>query len=123
MLADQRDEMLSAGMDDFVCKPYRRAEIFDCMARQLGVRYVRAEDAGRPTVQTTAVLRPEALAALPDELRQDLASALVALDGERIAVSIRRISEVDPAVGIALTLLAGRLAYTPILKALQEPAR
>ena len=35
----QRDEVLKAGFDDFLRKPYRPQEIFDCMARHLGVRY------------------------------------------------------------------------------------
>lgn len=34
----ERDEMLASGLDDFVAKPYRLAEIFDCMARDLAVR-------------------------------------------------------------------------------------
>ena len=33
---EQRQEMLDAGMDDFVRKPYRFHEIYDCMAKQLG---------------------------------------------------------------------------------------
>ena len=41
--ADQRSDVLAAGMDDFVSKPYRPSEIFDCIARQLGVRYRRSE--------------------------------------------------------------------------------
>jgi CheY-like chemotaxis protein len=123
ILADQRNEMLAAGMDDFVRKPYRPADIFDCMARHLGVRYVRAGDASRLAVLATTTLRAEALAALPVELREELANAVIALDGERIAGVIRGIAEVDPALGGALALLAGRLAYTPILKALQELAR
>jgi CheY-like chemotaxis protein len=39
VFASEREEMLAAGLDDFVRKPYLPNEIFDCMARQLGVRY------------------------------------------------------------------------------------
>jgi CheY-like chemotaxis protein len=35
----ERDEMLSAGLDDFVRKPYLPNEVFDCIARQLNVQY------------------------------------------------------------------------------------
>ena len=48
-LDSQRKEVLAAGLDDYVSKPYRPDEIFDCMARHLGVRYRRAE-ADAPTV-------------------------------------------------------------------------
>jgi len=33
---EQRDEMLAAGMDDFVRKPYRASELYECLGRQLG---------------------------------------------------------------------------------------
>jgi signal transduction histidine kinase/DNA-binding NarL/FixJ family response regulator len=123
VLDSQRNEILAAGLDDFLRKPYRPAEIFDCMARHLGVRYVCAEGASLPAPQAAAALRPEALAALPEELREELANALIALDAERIAGLIRGISEGDPALGGTLALLAGRFAYTPILKALQAGQR
>ena len=37
----EREEMLAAGLDDFVRKPYRPAEIFDCMAHHLGIHFHR----------------------------------------------------------------------------------
>jgi CheY-like chemotaxis protein len=37
--ASEREEVLAAGMDDFVRKPYHSDKIFDCMVRQLGVRF------------------------------------------------------------------------------------
>jgi CheY-like chemotaxis protein len=36
----QREEVIAAGFNDFLRKPDRSSEIFDCMARHLGVRYV-----------------------------------------------------------------------------------
>ncbi len=119
VFAGQRDEMLEAGLDDFIRKPYRPGDIFDCMARHLSVRYVRAEVASLPAAEATAALRPEALAALPEEMREELANALMALDAERIGGLIRRISEVDPALGAVLAQFADRLAYTPVLRALR----
>ncbi len=77
--ASQRDELLAAGMDDFVRKPYRPAEIFACMERQLGVRYRQIEVAASARPEDD-VLRPEALAALPSQLRRELADAVVSLN-------------------------------------------
>ncbi len=37
---EQREELLAAGMDDFVLKPYHPSEIFDCLAKHLGVQYL-----------------------------------------------------------------------------------
>jgi signal transduction histidine kinase/CheY-like chemotaxis protein len=39
--ASEREEVLAAGMDDFVRKPYHSDKVFDCMVRQLGVRFRR----------------------------------------------------------------------------------
>jgi signal transduction histidine kinase/CheY-like chemotaxis protein len=35
----EREEMLAAGLDDFVRKPYQPNEVFECMARHLSIRY------------------------------------------------------------------------------------
>jgi signal transduction histidine kinase/ligand-binding sensor domain-containing protein/DNA-binding response OmpR family regulator len=114
----ERNEMLEAGFDDFVRKPYRPAEIFDCMARHLDVRYIRAEAASLGREQG-APLRPEVFAELPEALREQFTNAVIALDRERIAHLVHEISVVDPALGAVLARFAERLAFTPILKALQ----
>ena len=119
VFAGDRDEMLAAGMDDFVRKPYRLSEVFDCMARHLDVRYVRAEATPRPVPQA-ADLRPEALAALPQELRNALAEALVSLDRERIASAIQCVAELDGPLAIVLARQADRLAYSAMLNAVKS---
>ena len=113
----QRQETLDAGMDDFVRKPFRPEEIFDCMARLLGVQYVYAApvDAG----SQPGVLTSKTLAGLSDTLRHNLMTALIALDQDQISHAIDQISEHDQAGGDVLREYADRLAYTPILKALQ----
>ena len=46
--AQEREEVMAMGFDDFLRKPYRLDEIFEHMARHLGVRYVY-RTAGRPS--------------------------------------------------------------------------
>jgi signal transduction histidine kinase/CheY-like chemotaxis protein len=58
-LSSRRDEMLAAGLDDFLSKPYRLEEIFDCMSRHLGVRYLYRDSASE---MTTGGLEPAQLA-------------------------------------------------------------
>jgi CheY-like chemotaxis protein len=117
---EERDNVLSVGMDDFISKPYRTNEIFDCLARNLNVRftYKGTSDAAGPESYTT--LNANALAALPLDLREALSDALIRLDPARIAVLVRRVSEVNPALGSALAHHADRFAYTTILRALQH---
>lgn len=61
-----RQTVLAAGLDDFPGKPYRPAEIFDCMARHLGLRYTASTDLPASEAQPPAAVTPENLAALPE---------------------------------------------------------
>jgi CheY-like chemotaxis protein/anti-sigma regulatory factor (Ser/Thr protein kinase) len=49
VFVSEREEMLAAGWDDFVRKPYLPREVLDCMAQHLGVRYDYAESAVQST--------------------------------------------------------------------------
>lgn len=114
---DQQQEMLDAGMDDFVSKPYRFDEIYACLARQLGLEYIHHSDAHAEDAAPLK-LTAELLAVLPASLRQELRDALESLDGERVAQSIRRIGELDTTLGQALSRHADDFDYPAILNAL-----
>ncbi len=118
--AQQREEVLAAGLDDFLRKPYRRDEIFDCMSRHLGLQYVYRESPRARPAEPTATLRPETISRLPESLRKELADALVRLDAGPIREVIGRVSQQDTELGEVLSRLARRFAYTEILNALME---
>ncbi len=118
--AQQREEVLAAGLDDFLRKPYRREEIFECMSRQLGVQYVYREGPRVRPDEPVTVLRPESISLLPETLRKELADALVRLDAGPIGEVIDRVSQQDAQLGEVLSRLAGRFAYTEILNALMN---
>ncbi|MBS1214087.1 MAG: Autoinducer 2 sensor kinase/phosphatase LuxQ, partial [Proteobacteria bacterium] len=112
---EQREEMMAGGMDDLVSKPYRPDEIFDCMAKHLGVRYMY-----QGTSEThDAELSPGDMASLPEGLRQALIDAVSALQDDQIAAVVREISAVDGRLGSVLKRHADNLEYTLILRALQ----
>jgi len=112
-------EMLAAGMDDFVRKPYRFNEIYESLNRQLGVQYTYADAA--PAAPTSEVLlTPEMLTIVPQELQHELRTALESLDEERIRAAIEQISTHDGPLSKALSQLAANYDYPAILKALQE---
>ena len=73
---DQRDEWVRAGIDSFVRKPFRESEIFDCMARLLGVEYLYEEPAEQLPRQLSGDLAVT-LSELPETLRTQLTDALV----------------------------------------------
>jgi hypothetical protein len=114
---EQQQEMLDAGMDDFVGKPYRFGEIYDSLTRQLGIRYLYRSDTLEEQTEAV-VLKSEMLDSLPVALRNELKGALQELDSERISEAIRQISEVDMTLGRVLSNLADYFDYPAILKAL-----
>ena len=98
VLPHQQHEVLAAGLDDFVRKPYRSAEIFTCTARHLGVQYVY-EAYPEHAVEKPAPLLVEAVSALPQELREQLTEAVICLDVPRINALIGQSSELNPDYG------------------------
>jgi CheY-like chemotaxis protein len=119
----QRQDALAAGFDDFLRKPYRPREIFDCMARHLGVRYVHRAGPQATVDDPPVTLGPENLVSLPQALRNELESAIVSLDSKRIAQLVNQVSEQNAPLGKAMGRLADKLAYSPILRALQSCKR
>jgi PAS domain S-box-containing protein len=118
VMMEQRDEMVHAGMDEFVRKPYRFNEIYECMAKLLGVQYIYA-DVHEAEEVSDVVLTAEMLAALPPDLRRELHEALESLEDERIAAAMQQIASYDPALHKTLSRLVENFNYPAILKALQ----
>ncbi|MFA6971862.1 MAG: ATP-binding protein [Gallionella sp.] len=116
--AEQRVEMLDAGMDDFVRKPYRFNEIYECLTKQLGVQYTY-NDANAAEDVCDEVLTAKMLAVLPQDMRCELQDALESLEGERIADVIGQAASYDAKLYKTLTHLAENFDYPAILKALQ----
>jgi CheY-like chemotaxis protein len=113
---EEQEEMLAAGMDDFVRKPYRFEEIYDCLSMQLGLRYVY-QGAVAPE-DAPVELTPALLAGLPEALRAELRHAVESLEIEAIAAAIRRVEAYDPKLADALLRIARGFDYTAILDAL-----
>lgn len=116
--ASERSEILAAGMDDYIRKPYRPAEVFECMARHLGVRLHASEGAARADGARIEELRAEQLSALPDELRNELRDALIMLNPARISTAIDRISQENRALGSILARYAAGYSYSTIFDAI-----
>jgi len=116
--ASERSEILAGGMDDYVRKPYRPAEIFECMARHLGVRYQVSEGTAKSDTERVGMLRAEDLAPLPEELRKELRDALMTLDPAWISTVIGRISQENRTLGLILADYADGCSYSKILDAM-----
>jgi len=102
--ASERSAVLATGVDDFIRKPYSATEIFDCLGRHLQVHYRFARADSVPRKQHPSI-RPEELEALPEELRAELAEALVRLDTSRVVRAIKCVEERDSALGSMLAIV------------------
>ncbi|MBW2608058.1 MAG: PhnD/SsuA/transferrin family substrate-binding protein [Deltaproteobacteria bacterium] len=117
---EEKEVILTAGCDDFVRKPFREKEIFEVMARHLGVEYIyedSIEHGARGKEQLYEdILTPEALADLPDDLLAELKQATIDLDVDRIGAVIDQVRGLSAPVADALAKLAGKYKFEEIME-------
>ncbi len=104
-----RDAALSAGCDDYLCKPFYESDLSELMTKHLGVLFVyedsiqtapaKVEDANKN------VLVSKKLNALPEELRDTLKTAAERTDPKRSNAVIDRIRKRDEPLADALAEL------------------
>jgi DNA-binding response OmpR family regulator len=110
-LEEERREVLEAGCDDFIRKPYTLAEILDALTRHLGVRFLYEEE----TIPAAGEVSLDA-AGLPGELLNGLELALTRLDIDSVSRAIEEIRAHDSSVAEALTVKAKKLQFGRILQ-------
>lgn len=85
---EQRSQVLAAGCDDFVRKPFREAVLFDKMAEYLGVEYIYGETGATEEVHIGEVATPAELQShlvnMPRAWRDDLLNATMAANSNQI---------------------------------------
>ncbi len=113
-LEEERKQIMAAGCDDFVRKPYREAEVFEALSKHLGVRFVREEEAA--SARPEELPDPAVLAGLPEAAVGALERAVVAIDHEAVERAIGEIRRRDAALGGALAAAARDLQYGRILR-------
>jgi DNA-binding response OmpR family regulator len=118
-LQEERGVMLNSGMDDFVLKPYRFNDIYDCLSKQLGVQYVYRETHEEKVINDI-VLTKDVLAVLPAALREELHAALESLESQRINAVIQQVASHDAALHKTLQHFVDNFDYPAILKALEN---
>jgi len=117
-LEDERREILAAGCDDFIRKPYRDSEIFDALAKHLGIRYRYSNVNASASETSTSALDANQLRRLPRHVTEDLLRAAQLLEGHRILDVIDHISELDRGLGERLRRMAENLQYKELLEVL-----
>jgi signal transduction histidine kinase/DNA-binding response OmpR family regulator len=118
VFAEQRNEILDAGMDGYVLKPYRATEIYDSLSKHLGVKFIYE---GAPKSQPQDMtLTAEMLEVLPEDLLKELSTALLSLEPRRINTTIQQVELYDKTLQRKLSRLAAQFNYPAILLALNK---
>jgi PAS domain S-box-containing protein len=115
---EQEPELREAGIDDYVRKPFLFNEIYDSLAKQLGIKYTYREESNMPKVNHK-ILTPQFMDAVTPELRNELRSAVSSLDRESIDAAIKRIAENSTELGSMLSNLANEFDYPAILSSIE----
>ena len=117
---EERADILTAGCDDLLRKPFQEADLFALMQKHLGVHFVYQDDpvAAPPSSVPVDVA---ALAALPVALRNTLEQALVRLDTVAIAEALAELP--DASLAHALEMLANEFQYNRMLHLIQDVDR
>ena len=117
---EERAEILAAGCDDFVRKPFREEIIWEKMAQHLGVRYVYAEEAevGKiPEENTTSDFRLQAsdLSVMSTEWLAQLHQAATELRAKEIVQLTQQIPKEHTQLAKALTALVDNFRFDTII--------
>jgi CheY-like chemotaxis protein len=95
--SEQRQEIMAAGCNDMVTKPFQAHEIFEAMARFLDIEYIyETKGEAAPDRLGRTDLTSAMLADLPTELLQELREATLTLNSEAITAVIERIEPLAP---------------------------
>jgi CheY-like chemotaxis protein len=97
---EDRATALASGCDDFVRKPFREIELFDTLAKHLGVRFVYEEagkqvEKGTERTSPTERLSVTALAAMPSGWLTDMYQATLEGDLSWMATLVEQIQDAN----------------------------
>jgi signal transduction histidine kinase/ABC-type glycerol-3-phosphate transport system substrate-binding protein/DNA-binding response OmpR family regulator len=116
-LEHEREEILAAGCDDFLPKPFGEDALFEAMRRHLGLRYAYAR--ATPRVVSTVVTGAR-LARLPLALLADLRNALMQGDTEQALQLTTRIGAADASLAEELRAMIRAFRLDEVEAALDD---
>ena len=119
-LEEERQEILEAGCDDFILKPYHDTEIFEALVKHLGVRFVyKEEQEPAPTTEEDGVDVAH-LKKIPPDLIEKLRASAVLLDDQRCLKIVGMISDHNHELGERLRCMVENVQYKEILAAVDN---
>jgi CheY-like chemotaxis protein len=123
IVEEEKAVVLSAGCDDFIRKPFRESEIFEMMAKHLGVRYIYEHSAtmemsevDSSRVLTGAYVREK----LSAEQMANLEMAILSWEPEEMASIVQQIRQIDVALAEAISCRLDNFEYDFILNLIAQ---
>ena len=118
---EQRPDILAAGCNDIVLKPFRAHEILEMMDRFMDIEFIYEQEGERASaMMNRADLTADMLADLPADLLQELRETIPMLKREAISVVIERIEPLAPDTANGLRKMLDNFQMTKLLKLLGE---
>jgi CheY-like chemotaxis protein len=118
---EQRQEILAAGCNDMVIKPFQAHEIFEAMGRFLNIEYIyEPEREAAPSRKVETHLTSAMLDDLPAELLQELRGATLSLNSEAISAVIARIEPLAPDTANGLRTLLDDMQMGRLQKLMEK---
>ncbi len=109
---EDRQNILAAGCDDFIRKPFIRNELLHTLARHLKIEYRYLEDEGQvKQIESGMVLSKEILANLPADWLEQFAEAVLKLDVRSLLNLISLLEPIEKNLASFLESLAKAYDY------------
>jgi predicted ATPase/CheY-like chemotaxis protein len=119
-LEDERLEILKAGCDDVVRKPYRENELFDALSKYLGVRFVyQAQTPVTVMPEHKKEIDPAQLQQLPLHLLEKLQTAFMLLDEDLCLEIAGIISDKNHVLGGQIRTMTEKFQHDKLLKLIE----
>ena len=112
---EQHGNIMDAGCDAVLHKPFHIPEIFAALSKYLGVKFIYQEPE-MVAATSTLKIKAEMLAKLPLELRQHLRDSALSLDTEEVDDAIAQIRLIEPDVANGLEELAKNYQFEQIVQ-------
>jgi len=114
---EERQIVLASGFNDFVRKPFYDYEIFEIMAKHLGVRYIYEDDDASSALKLNErnIQVEDINEVIPADLKAELCEAVIRLNRTKTSEIIEKVSVIDSSIGSYLKELAENLEYDRLL--------
>ncbi|WP_226582662.1 response regulator [Microseira wollei] len=117
---EQKPDILSAGCDDIIHKPFVDWVIFDKIIQYLGVRFLYEQSGTDKSTGGDSTLNLSAMQNLPDSWLTELETSALALDDQRIYRVIAQIENQETELAKVLISYTENFQYDKILEAIAK---